>query len=58
MFFYRSHIESHSKNSGITNINKELQDQTTNFVLSDAQSFRVVENPYFKHMDMTFINVG
>lgn len=55
---FRLHASSHSENNGIDVINQTLQTQMTKFILSDAQSFRVVENSYFKEMVRTLIDVG
>jgi len=55
------HAAKHPENNAlgqIEQINQLLQTQTTNFVLSDAQSFCVVEDEHFQKLIRSVIGIG
>jgi len=59
MFDFRPHAATHSmENQKIYDGNQILKTQLTEFVLSDAQSFRVVENPHFRQVIETAVELG
>ena len=56
---FRNHPKEHvEKKDAVNDANKNLQIQMTNFVLSDAQAFHVVENPHFRKLIKDLFEIG
>jgi hypothetical protein len=59
IYYFRKHAaEDESENNQLEESNKLLRSDATNFVLADAQSFRVVGNEHFQKLIKDAIEIG